>query len=147
MLSSFYTTKFAQTGGSRLHCIFCTAWLCYAELFERFPTFPGWLQLLLQFLPQDHVLCLNRSLVHQALHVPPRQRNPVASSQGSEGDRIFGLHVQAICCQTHGRHHAGTTFHGALPKAPLPAALVRFLTEMLGKYHQVRGKGRLDGQR
>jgi hypothetical protein len=56
MLSLFYNIKVAQNGGRRLQCMFCTAWLCYAELFERFPAFPRWFQLLLQFLPQDHVV-------------------------------------------------------------------------------------------
>jgi hypothetical protein len=89
-------------------------------------------------------LCLHCSLVHQALHV-----NPMVSSQGSEGATLLGFHVQSICCQrfhpnTHtqhyysvlGRHHAGTTFHDGLTKAPLPAARVRSLGEMLSKCHQ-----------
>jgi hypothetical protein len=58
MLLLFYIITVVQNGGRRLRCIFCTAWLCYAEFkfFERFPAFPRWLLLLLQFLPQDHVV-------------------------------------------------------------------------------------------
>jgi hypothetical protein len=114
----FYITKVAQNGGRRLHCMFCTAWICYAELFEQFPAFPGWFQLLLQFLPQDHVvsplesrtpdarhfpggfscycnschkimLCLHWSLVHR-LCMYPRERNQMESSQGERGGQVIG---------------------------------------------------------
>jgi hypothetical protein len=87
MLSLFYIIKFAQNGGCQLHCIFCTSWLCYAELFERFPAFPGWFQLLLQFLPQDHVvlLCLRWSLVHQTLHLPAEKEIHRSQVRGARG--------------------------------------------------------------
>jgi hypothetical protein len=72
MLSLLYIMKVSQNGGRRLRCIFCTAWLSYADLFERFLAFPGWFQLLLQFLPQDHVVSPLESR-NQALHVPPEK--------------------------------------------------------------------------
>jgi hypothetical protein len=82
MLSLFYITKVAQNGGRQPHC---ATLLCYAEFFERFPAFPGWFQLPLQFLPQDHVSPLESRTPGFACIT--RERNPKESSQRNEGAR------------------------------------------------------------
>jgi hypothetical protein len=90
----FYIIKVAQDGGRQLHCMFCTAWLCYAELFEKIPAFPGWFHLLLQFLPQDLMSPLESRTPGFACN--PRERNPTQSSPGSEGTMLLGLHIQSV---------------------------------------------------
>jgi hypothetical protein len=65
----------------------CTAWLCYAELFEEFPAFPEWFQLLLQFLPQDHVLSPLQSRT-PGLACTPSEIYLKESSQG--GGQVIG---------------------------------------------------------
>jgi hypothetical protein len=78
---SFFVMKIAQNCGRRLHSMFYTFWLCYAKLFERFLAFPEWLQLLMQFLPQDHVAPLLESCT-PGFASTPRERNPVVKSGG-----------------------------------------------------------------
>jgi hypothetical protein len=75
------------------------------NLFERFPTFLGWFQLLLQLLLQDHVVSPLESRTPGFACIPKERSNGVES--GSEGAKLLGLHVQSICCQmfqqnTHG---------------------------------------------
>jgi hypothetical protein len=142
MLSLFYSVKVAQNGGSRYHCMFCTAWLCYAELLERFPAFPGWFQLLLQFLPQDHVVS------------PLESRTPGFActsgvKSGERGGQVTGpprpihllpkvssKHSLTTLVQCAGAPSYSTHISRGLAKAPLPAARVRSLGEIFGKCHQ-----------
>jgi hypothetical protein len=101
MLSLFYIKKVAQNGG-RLHVLHRLA------IFERFPAFPGLFQLLLQSLPQDHVVSPLESRT-PGFACTPREMKPVESSQESEGARLLDPYIQSICCQkfhrnTHGRY-------------------------------------------
>ncbi|PNF21810.1 hypothetical protein B7P43_G08456 [Cryptotermes secundus] len=87
--------------------MFCTAAPCYAELFERFLSFPGWFQLLLQFLPQDHVASTGVSYTRLCMY--PQRKKSVESSQRSKGAfmsnpsiakgsiQILMVHISAVC--------------------------------------------------
>jgi hypothetical protein len=61
---------------------------CVTPNSVRFLAFPGWFQLLLQLLPHDHVVSPLK------YHTPgfactPRERNPMESSQVSEGGQVI----------------------------------------------------------
>jgi hypothetical protein len=143
MLSLFYTVNVAQNGGRQLYFKFCTAWLCYAEVFERFPAFSGWFQLLLQFLPQAHVVSPLESCTPGFACTPQwsqvrRAKGPrywASTSNPSVAKGFIQILTDNIS-GVPGHHDAGTIFHNGLPKAPLPAAWIRSLGEMLGKGHQ-----------
>jgi hypothetical protein len=68
----------------------CTAWLCYAELFVGFPAFSGWFQLLLPFLPEDHVGSPLQSPTLGFAGIR-RERNPMKSNSGERRTRLLGL--------------------------------------------------------
>ena len=106
--------------------------------FWQVPAYHECLQLLLVFVPQDLVGYLRESRT-PGFSCIPRNINPIASGQVSDGARLLGLHAQTICCQRRHssghikrglleRHHAGTTSHDGCPKA----TRVWLLAEILG---------------
>ena len=75
----------------QLRYVLCTAWLCHAELLERFPANHRWLQLLLVFVPHDAVSPRESRI--PGFSCTLRNGNPMMSAQVSEGSRLLGHHV------------------------------------------------------
>jgi hypothetical protein len=72
-----------------ISCSVPPGYICYAELFDRVSAFPGWFQLLLQFLPQDHIV------------FPPESRTP-----GFEWSEVSGTRGPGYWFQ-----HDGSSAH------------------------------------
>jgi hypothetical protein len=120
MLSLFYVIKVAQNGGQRLHCMLYTAWLCYAELFEWFPAFPRWFQLLLKILPQDYVVSIG--VLYTSLCIYPQRKKFNGIKSGERGGQVIGP-----ACPMH-----------LLPKVS-PKYSQRTLVKCQGLYHTTSG--------
>jgi hypothetical protein len=84
MSSLFDIITFAQNGGCQLHCIFCTAWLCYAKLFERFLAFPEWFQLLLQ-----RSRCVSTAVLYTRLCMYPQRKKSNGVKSGKSGGQLI----------------------------------------------------------
>jgi hypothetical protein len=139
----FYIIKVAQNGGSRLHCVFCTAWLCYAELFERFPVFPEWFQRLLQFLTQDHGVSPLESRTPGFACTSNGVKSGERGGQVIEPPRpirllpeISSKYLETTLVQCAGAPSCWNHISRRTYEFTTSSSLVRSLGEMLGKYHQ-----------